>query len=446
MKRITQIIILVLLISSCRKDAVLDVKSKYPVIGSGSFFDISEVKSFITKTSGLYLYKITDNSGLDEVKFIDIYGDPIFDTIKTYVTNVYSLSHDFIVFEGSFVSLTGESKYNSVLFSRSDSVFHEFPDEVDLGLSWHFLLSSDFQKDNNNGVFYYNRVFPKNVTSLSLSNLTSKDILPQSFDNIEFLTTGVGDCMYRTDFSQDIFTVVFNEGGSGEFTIDVPIPDKFVYEGMENTNKMNEGFWQGPDNEIYLLTGWMKSPPVIGMEEIYDVMDIYKISFNNKQIVYELKATVDDLDVVEFLSINRDEQYKTFRGDYVYIVNKSSQGFLGITGWAFNHNTGHIMELSLPFRRDIISFSHSNNYMFLGLDDDIIRISYENFSYSSLLSGRPDSYFVSKLGASGEDDVYFEAIRSSDSRRVIGVIDKFGSLTYLDESLKGEVAAFIGIH
>ena len=445
MKKITQILILLVFCLSCQKDPGTNSIDKYPVIGVGLMYDISGVKSFVTKTTGLNLFKITESDELVEEKFLDISGQAIFDTTKSYVTDVYNLNHDFIVFEGSLISETDQVKHNAVLYSRLESNFREFPDDIDLDLSWHFSLCNDFQKDNSNGVFYYNRVFPKNISRLSFSKLTSKDILPQSFDNIEFLTTGSGDCMYRTDPTQDVFSVVFSGGGSSDFEISIPIPTKFLYDGMENDNKTNLGFWQGPDNEVYLLTGWMKSAPS-GGEELFEVLDIYRISFSSKQINYEQVVSTEDPELIEYISIDTDDQYKTFRGDVVYFVNKSSKGFLGIIGWAFNYKTGDLVELSLPYRRDIISFSHSDNYMFLGLDDDIIRISYENFSYTSLLSGRPDSYFISRLGASPQDDVYFEAIRSSDSKRVIGHIDAGGTFSYIDESLKGEVSEFIRVN
>lgn len=444
MRKLFKLIILIIVIASCRKDPGPDVNDNYPIIGLGLLYDISEVKSFVTKSTGLNLYKITESDGLTEEKFLDNSGNPIFDTTKSYVTNVYSLNNDFIVFKGSLITDSDQIKHTAVLYSRQESLFRGFPDDIDLGLSWRFSLSNDFQKDNDNGVFYYNRVFPKNVTRLSLSKLVSRDILPQSFDNIDYLVTGSGDCMYRTDPTKSIFTVIFDGGGSSDLDISIPIPTKYMYEGLDS-NKIVEGFWQGPDNEVYFLTGWMKSPPT-SEEQLYDVMDIYKISFSNKQVNYEQVVSTENPDLIEFLSVEQDAQFKSFRGDYVYFINRSSQGFMGITGWAFNSSTGHIFELSLPFRRDIISFSYSDNYMFLGLSDEIVRVSYENFSYSTLLSGRPDSYFISKLGASAEDDVYFESIRSSDSRRVVVRIDEFGSLSYLDESLKGEVLAFVRVN
>ena len=144
--------------------------------------------------------------------------------------------------------------------------------------------------------------------------------------------------------------------------------------------------------------------------------------------------------------INRLSQYKIFRNDLVYFVSKIADGFSGIKGWSFNHKTKEVKEFSLPYRKDIISLSYSDNYIFLAFEDELIRMSFDNFSYSSLLYVNPDAFYISKLGASNEDDVYFEAIRSSDTHRVLGKIDKFGSLSYIDEVLKGSISTFLRVN
>ena len=116
MKKITQILILLVFCLSCQKDPGTNTMDKYPVIGSGQMYDISGVKSYVTKTTGLNLFKITESDELVEEKFLDISGQAIFDTTKSYVTDVYNLNHDFIVFEGSLISETDQVKYNAVLY------------------------------------------------------------------------------------------------------------------------------------------------------------------------------------------------------------------------------------------------------------------------------------------------------------------------------------------
>ncbi len=447
MKKIIFLLVPVFFLYGCRKNEV--EKNEFPVIGSGSHYSVSGVKSFVTKTSGLYLYQITDESRFEKVRFLDTRGKPVFDTARTYIQDVYLLDPEYIVFEGSFVSTDDGSEYEAVLYSKKDSMFHSFPDQIDKEMSVRFLLSGNFQEDGLRNVYYYNKRFPKNVIRLALPDFNSGSILSQSFNKLEFLATGKGDLMYRTGDVQpgeDKFFVRFANGGEGEITISVPVDPKFVEDGV-NPEKVNLGLWQGADKEVYLLTGWSKSAGIPGsMEDGFDVKDIYRISFSSNNINYERILSVEDQDVLNCLKINRLSQYKILRNDLVYFVSKTADGFSGLTGWSFNYKTKEVKEFSLPYRKDIISLSFSDNFIFLAFEDEIVRMSFDNFSYSSLLYVNPDAFYISKLGASNEDDVYFEAIRSSDTHRVLGKIDKFGSLSYIDEALKGSISTFLRVN
>ncbi len=447
MKKLTIILISVFFIYGCGKNDV--EKNEFPAIGSGSHYSISGVKSFVTKTSGLFLYQITDDSNLEKVKFFNTRGYPVFDTVRTYVKDVYMLDPDYIVFEGSFVLTDDETEYESVLYSKKDSMFHSFPDQIDMEMSVRFLLSGNFQEDGFENVYYYNKRFPKNVIRLALPDYNSGSVLSQSFNDVEFLVTGKGDLMYRTGDIQpgeDKFSVKFGNGEEGEVTISVPVDPEFIEDG-QNPVKTNLGLWQGADKEVYLLTGWSRSAGTPeNMEEKFDVKDIYRISFSSKSLQYERILSVEDQDVLDCLTISRLSQYKIIRNDVVYFVSKRADGFAGLKGWSFNYKTKEVKEFSLPYRKDIISLSYSNNFIFLALEDELVRLSFDNFSYSSLLYVNPDAFYISKLGASDEDDVYFEAIRSSDTHRVLGKIDKFGSLTYIDEALKGSISTFLRVN
>ncbi len=447
MKKLTIILVSVFFLYGCRKNEV--EKNEFPPIGSGSHYSISGIKSFVTKTSGLFLYQITDDSRFEKVKFLNTRGKPVFDTTRTYIKDVYMLDPDYIVFEGSFVLTDDETEYESVLYSKKDSMFHSFPDQIDMEMSVRFLLSGNFQEDGFKNVYYYNQVFPKNVIRLALPDFNSGSVLSQSFNEVEFLVTGKGDLMYRIGEIQpdeDKFSVKFANGEEGEVTISIPVDPEFIVDGV-NPVKTNLGLWQGADKEVYLLTGWSKSAGTPeNLEEGFDVKDIYQISFSSKSIQYERILSVEEQDVLSCLMINRLSQYKIFRNDLVYFVSKIADGFSGIKGWSFNHKTKEVKEFSLPYRKDIISLSYSDNYIFLAFEDELIRMSFDNFSYSSLLYVNPDAFYISKLGASNEDDVYFEAIRSSDTHRVLGKIDKFGSLSYIDEALKGSISTFLRVN
>jgi hypothetical protein len=447
MKKLAILLLPVLLVFSCSKDNVS--KSDFPVIESDAPYSISGIKTFVTKTSGLFLYQITDKAGLEKVNFINTKGVPVFDTARTYISDVYLLDPDYIVFEGSFVSFADGKEYEAVLYCRNDSMFHSFPDKINKEMSVRFLLSGDFQKDHLRNVYYYNQKFPKNVIRLALPDFQSGSLLPQSFNKVEFLTTGKGVLLYRTGDvlpGEDKFFVRYANGGESDVTISIPLDPEFVEEGGK-TAKTNLGFWQGPDKEVYLLTGWSKSAGASPeTEDEFDVKDIYKISFPSNEIQYEKVISSDDPDITKFLNINRLSQYKITRKDEVLFVNKTQQGFDGVSGWAFNPETKQIRDFNLPYRKNIVGLSYSDNYIFIAFEDEIIRIAFDNFSYSSLIYLNPEAFYISKLGASNDDDVYFEAIRGSDTQRVLGKIDKFGSLIYIDESLKGSISTFLRVN
>ncbi len=447
MKKLIFLMVPVFFLVGCKKNEL--EKNEFPLIGSGSHYSISGVKSFVTKTSGLFLYQITDDSRFEKVRFINTKGKPVFDTSRTYIQDVYMLDPDYIVFEGSFVLSDDGSEYEAVLYSKKDSMFHSFPDQIDKEMSVRFLLSGNFQEDGLRNVYYYNKRFPKNVIRLALSDFNSGSVLPQSYNEVEFLATKKGDLLYRTGEVQpgeDKFFVKYANGGEGEVVISLPVDPEFIEDGADPL-KTNLGLWQGADKEVYLLTGWSKSAGIPGnMEEGFDVKDIYRISFSSKSIKYERILSIEEQDVLNCLKVNRLSQYKIIRNELVYFVSKTADGFSGLTGWSFNYKTKEVKEFNLPYRKDIISLSYSDNFIFLAFEDELVRMSFDNFSYSSLLYVNPDAFYISKLGASNEDDVYFEAIRSSDTHRVLGKIDKFGTLSYIDEALKGSVSAFLRVN
>ncbi len=447
MKKLAILLLPVFLVFSCSKDNVS--KSDFPVIASDAPYNISGIKTFVIKTSGLYLYQITDGSGLRKVNFINTKGVPVFDTARTYISDVYLIDPDYIVFEGSFVSFIDRKEYEAVLYCRNDSMFHSFPDKINREMSVRFLLSGDFQEDRLKNVYYYNQKFPKNVIRLALHDFKSGSMLPQSFNKVEFLTTGKGDLLYRTGDvlpGEDKFFVRYANGKESDVTISIPLDPEFVEEGGKTT-KTNLGFWQGPDKEVYVLTGWSKSNGELsdpGKE--FDVKDIYRVSFPSDKIRYEKIVSVNEPNLINYLSINRLSQYKVIHNDEVFFVNKTQQGFNGLSGWAFNPETKMIREFSLPYRKNIVGLSYSNNFIFIAFEDEIISMRFDNFSYSSLIYLNPETFYITKLGASNEDDVYFEAIRGSDTHRVLGRVDKYGSLSYIDESLKGSISSFLRVN
>ena len=441
------LIFLLLFVLSCRKEEF--IKDDYPVITTGSF-DISDVKAFVLKSSDARLYKITDNSEIKRVKFVDKNMNPIFDTVRTYVTDITFLTRDFIVFNGSFFSVKDESNYPAVLFYKGDSGFYEFPDKIDKSQSFYYSLSTYFQKDNTGNVYFFNLRFPKNITRLSLTDYTSSDVLPLSHDNLEFLITGIGDCMYRSNSSppeEGFFRVIFAEGGMEDFTISIPIDPEFIVEGMENLYKVNEGFWQGPDNEVYVLTSWVKTiQGAGGISEDHDVLDIYRISFVNKTINYELISTIEQNDLVEFISADRLNQYKAFKGDWVHFINKYNHDFIGVNGWAFNCKTGEVKVFNLPYREAVKGFDFSNNNLYLGFENDIIKMSIDTYSSISLLFGHTEKFFISKFTVTNDDIIFFEAVRYSDAKKVLGKIDNMGDVSIIDESFGGEIIKLVKLN
>ena len=447
MKKLAIILVPVFLAFSCSKDKVS--KSEFPVIASNAPFNISGIKTFVTKSSGLYLYQIAGETKLKKVNFINTKGIPVFDTARTYISDVYLLDPDYIVFEGSFVSYADGTEYASVLYCRKDTMFHSFPDKINREMSIRFLLSGDFQEDHLKNVYYYNEKFPKNVIRLALSDFHSGNMLPQSFNKVEFLITGKGDLMYRTGDvlpGEDRFFVKFANGGEAEITISVSLDPEFIEEGGK-TAKTNLGLWQGPDREVYLLTGWSKNtgtPSEAG--EGFDTKDIYRVSFPSGTVHYEKMISVSTPDLIDYLKINRLSQYKIIRNGEAFFVNRTQQGLKGVTGWAFNPETKQIREFSLPYRKNMVGLSYSDHVIFIAFEDEIIRLAFDNFSYSSLIYLNPEAFYISKLGASNEDDVYFEAIRGSDTHRVLGRVDKYGSLSYIDESLKGSISSFLRVN
>ena len=92
MKKLIFLMVPVFFLVGCKKNEL--EKNEFPLIGSGSHYSISGVKSFVTKTSGLFLYQITDDSRFEKVRFINTKGKPVFDTSRTYIQDVYMLDPD----------------------------------------------------------------------------------------------------------------------------------------------------------------------------------------------------------------------------------------------------------------------------------------------------------------------------------------------------------------
>jgi hypothetical protein len=385
----------------------------------------------------------------ETITFLNSEGNLIEDRFVYYdVWWIFNVSPDYICMFGEFeMAIYEDSKnvelYTSILVRKSDGAIFNF--------NGHYLEGGSFymgqkypQKDQNEAIYYSSDfdVYKLNVTDPD--NLTQKKYLPDNQKTDRFFIDADGNCFYN---GLDNYFTKIKKASVGI---------------IENSDHELNFLWNGYDHKTYWLNAASNET-----DPNLTQCSVSEIRIEGDQI----NSTMISNHYLNFPNIYFNKLlYDTSAFSTQLLFNTSRYG---IIGEIFREDVKSLVPIFMPIELSdeqnlpvemsnnkvyqVISVSGNSIYLILQEDyndfnyagDEIIQLdireyeadtriiqgeSVSGLAYTDFLTfSMPEGYEIYSLVPSF-DNILFSALRYSDEKNVLMIIDKDGKLTQVEET------------
>jgi len=421
------------------------------------------------------MFKHGKNGELTAVGFLDQNGNPI-DSIVWYnsdgtyminypslhVTAINRLTDDYILIDGVFQYLAVSDSANpvdmyiqSLLLRESDGAIFDFGDQINWAVSsryWNKYLYTD-----DEGCLYYSsdRNNVMKLTTYPDGSVTRENILPYNQVFKYYFVDGAGNLYWAPDEIGNTFDglkVKIVDGGIINYDvfnstepISGPVP------GEDYVTEVRDRIWVSTDRKVHTLRQIDSAIYNPGNNEWDHTECAYWwiTEVNIMDSNFEFEEVLDMNTIPEYLDWPLDwYTHRThYSGDELIMIydDPPTEFFMKISGLDCKAGTFRYNILPLNLGEFVSGFvEESDDYIFIAVNSTILKISVQDFSYTSLLE--ENQYDIFAFSVSDDGIITFNALRYSDARIVLGEIDETGSITIIEEDLDTEVVSLMRLN
>jgi hypothetical protein len=339
--------------------------------------------------------KINSDNSIEQVELVDVDGDVVNDLVPSAIINATD--------EYMIIKLDIPYLVNKISGSAYDLSPVGMPD---MGTQSGYFSRPRVYSDSSGNIYFVasNRV--KKIDISDPERVTAENYTVDLDSVYEFAVDSAGNVIYSR---------------TGDYGLPLePCRIRKSNGGLYNTGSEYKGFFTGLDGNLY-CNYWLVNDGTATVDAIYKIVidESYAVSFSQYGNIGSQITDWGHLLLFDdrILNVNCQDQiiYEVFT--LVGYPRASTSALFLLNG---------------------ILVKQSPTYFYVAKSSGaIIKINPDDYSYTTLISD--GNYEIYNLDATADDTIYFNALRLSDGKKVLGSISPTGTIEIIDDTLTEEI-------
>lgn len=394
---------LLLFLASCNKDDSQNDASE-PQPKTFNIADVHVLMGTVGSSSEKYAYAINSNNELAPFEILDANHDVISnEDLKFTISSAHCFDKNYLALSGAFWG-SEESYYKDKIVDISTGEFYAF--------EFNNSFNNSYTKPEfiNNSIYYFRPVL--GICRLNLSNLPSlqEEVYISNVDqHIAFSVDNVGNVLF------------YERNDSWWFKT----TDGNIVELMnQSSDEILYNSWKDKEGVIHIFT----------RDKYSSVVSIYKLNSENgvliKDLIYsaDFSAIQDGMPIFNLL-MNYSINFNC--GNKACFFNNHDYIFL------FDHSVNDFLRINLPDLQGYPKLINTEDFIYVVGDSQVYKINPN--TGSSIVLIEEGKYQIEKIAADKNNNLYFNALRLSDNKYIIGKVDDSGVFQMIDDQLNKEM-------